>query len=56
MLGNMVGFENLKIGSRVQTVKNGEILTGIVRYKGGLTTKEGDWVGVELDTPGYTYK
>ncbi|XP_046853350.1 microtubule-associated protein ssm4-like [Xenia sp. Carnegie-2017] len=55
VLGNMVGFENLKIGSRVQTVKNGEILTGIVRYKGGLNTKEGDWVGVELDTPvGYT--
>lgn len=51
-LGNMVGFENLKVGSRVQTHKDGEIYQGTVRYKGGLVTRDGDWVGVELDDPG----
>ncbi|CAB3979641.1 Hypothetical predicted protein [Paramuricea clavata] len=51
----MVNFENLKIGSRVQTSKDGEIFQGTVRYKGGLITREGNWVGVELDKPvGYT--
>ena len=48
----MVNFENLKIGSRVQTSKDGEIFQGTVRYKGGLITREGNWVGVELDKPG----
>lgn len=48
----MVLFENLKVGSRVQTNRNGYILKGTVRYKGELITREGDWVGVELDEPG----
>ena len=48
----MVNFENLKVGCRVQTRKNDEIFQGTVRYKGGLITREGDWVGVELDKPG----
>lgn len=48
----MVLFENLKVGSRVQTNWNGNILKGTVRYKGELITREGDWVGVELDEPG----
>ena len=51
----MVNFENLKTGSRVQTIKDGEIFEGTVRYKGGLITREGNWIGVELDKPaGYT--
>ena len=48
----MVCFENLKVGSRVQTNKDGQIFKGTVRYKGGLNTREGNWVGVELDEPG----
>lgn len=48
----MVHFENLKVGSRVQTNRDGEIFQGTVRYKGGLITREGNWVGVELDKPG----
>jgi dynactin complex subunit len=50
----MVNFENLKVGSRVQTTKDGEVFLGTVRYKGGLITREGNWVGVELDKPGTT--
>ncbi len=48
----MVNFENLKVGSRVQTSRDGEIFQGTVRYKGGLITRDGNWVGVELDKPG----
>ena len=48
----MVNFENLKTGSRVQAIKDGEIFEGTVRYKGRLITREGNWIGVELDKPG----
>ncbi|XP_028401130.1 uncharacterized protein LOC114524190 [Dendronephthya gigantea] len=51
----MVHFDNLKVGTRVQTNRDGEIFQGTVRFKGGLISREGNWVGVELDKPaGYT--
>ena len=48
----MVFFESLKIGAEVEFLKNEKVCCGIVRYKGGVVNREGDWVGVETEEQG----
>ncbi|RUS69379.1 hypothetical protein EGW08_022857 [Elysia chlorotica] len=49
----MVLFDNVFSGQRVEVKWNNGIYKGIVRYKGPVATKRGDWVGIALDHPGY---
>lgn len=50
-MATMVQFLNINIGQRVEVRHKGRLYRGTVRYKGGVITKPGDWVGVELDSP-----
>ena len=52
----MVFFHNVNPGARVQVKWRGEIEDGTIRYVGKLVTKDGDWVGVELDNRGSVNK
>ncbi|KAI8772407.1 CAP-Gly domain-containing linker protein 2 [Biomphalaria glabrata] len=45
----MVLFENICVGQRVEVRWNAGIYRGVVKYKGTIATKKGDWVGVALD-------
>ena len=50
----MVNYEVVTIGLEVEFicgVDNKNIHKGIVRYKGGINGKEGQWVGVEATEP-----
>ncbi|XP_059138880.1 uncharacterized protein LOC131927176 [Physella acuta] len=47
----MVLFENVCIGQRVEVQWKHGIYRGTVKFKGVLSTKKGDWVGVALDHP-----
>ena len=51
----MVLHANVNVGQRVEVLLGGNIYRGIVRYKGCIATKKGDWVGVEFDLPGKDY-
>lgn len=50
----MTHFDTLKIGLQVEFLidqdKN-KIYTGVVRYKGAINGKDGDWIGVEAREP-----
>lgn len=49
----MVNYDSLSIGLRVEfEAENNAIVTGIVKYKGALNGREGNWVGVEASQPG----
>jgi hypothetical protein len=48
----MVYYDSINIGCEVEFLKNDKIYFGIVRYKGGLINRDGDWVGVETNEPG----
>ena len=49
----MVNFDSITIGLEVEfQVENGSIERGIVRYKGPVNGKPGDWVGVEANRSG----
>ena len=48
----MVLFDNVCKGQRVDVRWDDGIYKGTVRYKGPVTTKNGDWVGIELDHAG----
>ena len=43
----MVNYESVKVGLEVEFVVGDEIHAGIVRYKGPINGKQGDWIGVE---------
>ena len=46
-------YDNIHIGSNVEICrKNGEILTGKVKWKGSIVHRKGFWIGVELDDQG----
>lgn len=50
-------YDNIHIGSNVDICrKNGEILSGKVKWKGSIIHRKGFWIGVELDDQGrYLY-
>jgi len=48
----MVVFENININQRVEVLRDGQICTGTVKFKGVINGISGEWVGVELDLPG----
>jgi len=48
----MVLFENINVNQRVEVLRDGEIYSGTVKYKGNINGISGEWVGVELDLPG----
>ena len=48
----MVFFHNITIGARVQVRWRGGIENGVIRYAGNMVTKDGEWVGLELDNRG----
>ena len=49
----MVNFDSITIGLEVEfQVEDGSIERGIVRYKGPVNGKPGDWVGVEANRSG----
>ena len=50
----MVNFDILKVGLEVEFINDqtkNSIQTGVVKYKGAINGKEGDWVGVETREP-----
>lgn len=49
---SMVFFHNINPGARVQVRWRGEIENGTIRYAGSLVAKDGEWVGIELDSRG----
>ena len=49
----MVLFNNINVNQRVEVLRQGEIYAGTVLYKGRIHGEAGDWVGLELDLPGY---
>lgn len=48
----MVLFQNINVGQRVEVKINNLIFWGVVKYKGFVVNKQGDWVGVVLDRVG----
>jgi len=52
----MVNFNAITIGLEVEFLVEDNICSGIVRYKGPLNGKEGDWIGVESSAPGMYFK
>jgi len=48
----MVLFENINVNQRVEVLRDGQVYSGIVKYKGCINGISGEWVGVELDIPG----
>lgn len=48
----MVLFSNINLNQRVELQHDNQIYTGTVKYKGGVNTLIGDWVGISLDYPG----
>ena len=47
----MVTYEALSIGLLVEFQFENAIKKGIVRYKGPLNCKSGDWIGIEANEP-----
>lgn len=46
-------FHNVRIGMKVEiSRKNGNLYTGKVKWKGYVTGRTGEWIGIELDVPG----
>jgi dynactin complex subunit len=48
----MVNFNAVTIGLEVEFLVEDSISSGIVRYKGPINGKEGDWIGIESLAPG----
>ena len=51
----MVNFNAVTIGLEVEFLVEDSICSGIVRYKGPVNGKEGDWIGIESSAPGITF-
>lgn len=47
----MLTYENLNVGLKVEVSHNGKILKGTVLYKGPMTSRPGIWIGIDLTTP-----
>ena len=46
-------YDNIHIGSNVDICrKNGQILSGKVKWKGCIIHRKGFWIGVELEDQG----
>jgi len=52
----MVLYSNVTINQRVELLYHGNVIKGTVKYKGGVNTLQGDWVGIALDMPGELYQ
>ena len=52
----MVNFDCLSVGLAVEfQIEDKSLQTGVVRYKGPINGKEGNWIGVEANQPvGYS--
>ena len=51
----MVNYDAIRVGLEVEFlcgVENSNVHSGIVRYKGPINNKEGEWVGIEAKEPG----
>lgn len=48
----MVLFHNINVGQKVEVNIGWGLFRGTVQYKGCLTGKQGDWVGVHLEDRG----
>lgn len=48
----MVLFHNINVGQRVEVNVGWGTIRGTVQYKGCLVGKQGDWVGVHLESRG----
>jgi hypothetical protein len=48
----MVNLNAVTIGLEVEFLLESKTYSGIVRYKGPINGKEGDWIGVESVAPG----
>jgi len=52
----MVLFENINVNQRVEVLRDMQIYSGTVKYKGNINGISGEWVGVELDLQGTDYR
>lgn len=48
----MVLHHNINVGQRVEVKIGYNVFRGVVKYKGAITNRRGDWVGVSLEVPG----
>ncbi|KAJ8310896.1 hypothetical protein KUTeg_012761 [Tegillarca granosa] len=48
----MVLHHNINVGQRVEVKIGYNVFRGVVKYKGAVTNRRGDWVGVSLEVPG----
>ena len=51
----MVLFENVAVNQRVEVLRDGQVYSGTVKYKGNINGISGEWVGIELDLSGTEY-
>ncbi|KAK3095475.1 hypothetical protein FSP39_015135 [Pinctada imbricata] len=47
----MVLHQNINVGQRVEVKIGHMVFRGVVKYKGSLVNRKGDWVGVMLERP-----
>jgi hypothetical protein len=48
----MVLYQNTNVGQRVEVKLGNLVFRGVVKYKGSVINRQGDWVGVALDRAG----
>lgn len=48
---DMLTYENITIGQRVEILSGETILYGTVLYKGPIVSRRGIWLGIDLTTP-----
>ena len=49
-------FDNIHIGSEVDIFrKSAELLRGKVKWKGAISGRKGEWIGLELFQPGIVH-
>ncbi|CAF3703388.1 unnamed protein product [Rotaria sp. Silwood1] len=48
---NMLTYESIIIGQRVEVFRNDKIVYGTVLYKGPIVGRHGIWLGIDLATP-----
>ena len=47
----MVNYDVVSIGLEVEFLVQDQIFCGIVRYKGPINGKNGNWIGIEAKQP-----
>ncbi|XP_062614593.1 CAP-Gly domain-containing linker protein 3-like [Saccostrea cucullata] len=47
----MVLYQNINFGQRVEVKLGNLVFRGVVKYKGSVVNRQGDWVGVALERP-----